>query len=137
MTEPLMVRNPLSRGGGSRPALLVVCVRPESDPTLLRRQSPRQRLRAGGIPGAEIRHGLFLRLQAHRQQTVVRWNARHALIPRGAATRRLVHQTFSSTVVSGSRRDAGQGGWRSSAPCQREPAAPGACSRLSISIATA
>ena len=33
MTEPLMVQKSLSRGGGSRPALLVVCVRQESLPS--------------------------------------------------------------------------------------------------------
>ena len=44
----------------------------------------------------EIRHGLFLRLQAHRQPTLCAMERTPRFDPRGAATQRLVHQTFST-----------------------------------------
>src|SRR6267154_1935061 len=66
-------------GVGSGQGLLVVRLRTEQEPAILRRQPQRQRLYAGQVHRREGRRPLVLRLQAFQQEADVR---RHAQDPR-------------------------------------------------------
>jgi len=64
--------SPLPCPARSRQELLVVLLRPQQDPAVLRWLAPRHRSQPGRVQGQRQRHGVLLRLQAQRQGFAVR-----------------------------------------------------------------
>src|SRR5690242_14113284 len=70
---------PVSDGGGGRQVVLVVRLRQERQPAVLRWVASWQRFFTGRVQGGGIRHNPVLRLQEQRQQATLRRNSPLAL----------------------------------------------------------